>query len=91
MRVVGMDIHRSFAQVAIWEGGGITKKLRADLVRDRFLDFARSLGAETSYEMAAQIILLRYLPKSVQVIGGKLRRAILSPDRPGPRQPTSRG
>ena len=41
MRVIGMDIHRSFAQVAILEDGQVTKELRVDLVHDRIVRFAK--------------------------------------------------
>ena len=37
MRVVGMDIHRSFAQVAILDDGSVVHERRVDLIRDRFL------------------------------------------------------
>jgi transposase len=43
MRVVGMDIHRSFAQVAILDNGSIVHEPRVELIRDRFLKFAQSL------------------------------------------------
>jgi transposase len=36
MRVVGMGVHRSFAQVAILEDGRITQELRVDLVNGPF-------------------------------------------------------
>lgn len=38
MRVIGMDIHRSFAQVAIWQDGQIQKELRVDLIHDRLVN-----------------------------------------------------
>jgi hypothetical protein len=43
MRVVGMDIHRSFAQVATFEDGQVTQEGRVELTRERHLKFARSL------------------------------------------------
>ena len=46
MRVIGMDIHRSFAQVAILEDGEIKKELRVDLVHDRLVSFAKTLSLE---------------------------------------------
>ncbi|WDZ80947.1 hypothetical protein PWG15_24660 (plasmid) [Ensifer adhaerens] len=46
MRVVGMDIHRSFAQVAILDNGSIVSERRVELVRDRFLRFAASLRGD---------------------------------------------
>ena len=39
MRIVGMDIHRSFAQVAILEDGEIKQQLRVDLVHHRVVEF----------------------------------------------------
>lgn len=36
MRVVGTDIHRSFAQVAILDNGSIVREQRVELIRDRF-------------------------------------------------------
>ena len=46
MRVVGMDIHRSFAQVAILEDGQITRELRVDLVRGPLVNFAKTLSLD---------------------------------------------
>ena len=43
MRVIGMDIHRSFAQVAILEDGEIKRQLRIGLIRHRVLEFAETL------------------------------------------------
>ncbi len=82
MRVIGMDIHRSFAQVAIWEDGRIAKELRVDLVRDRFLDFARSLRAEDEVVIeatgnsAAVEKLLRPFVRRVAVANPRLVKAI---------------
>lgn len=82
MRVIGMDIHRSFAQVAIWEDGRIEKELRVDLVRDRFVDFARSLRAEDEVVIeatgnsAAVEKLLRPFVRRVAVANPRLVKAI---------------
>ena len=46
MRVVGMDIHRSFAQVAILEDGQVTHQLRVDLIHDPLVNFAKTLSLE---------------------------------------------
>ena len=35
MRVIGLDVHRSFAQVAELEGGVLRQCGRVDLVRDK--------------------------------------------------------
>jgi hypothetical protein len=42
MRIIGMDIHRSCAQVAILEKGQITKELRVDLTCDPLIMFAKT-------------------------------------------------
>src|ERR1051326_4993650 len=46
MRIIGMDVHRSFAQVAILEDGQIRKQFRVDLVHHRLVAFAKALGPE---------------------------------------------
>jgi transposase len=43
MRVIGMDIHRSFAQVAILDRGEVTTEKRVELVHDKILAFGRTL------------------------------------------------
>ena len=44
MRVVGMDIHGSFDQVAVLEDGRITRELRVELVHGPLVDFAKYLS-----------------------------------------------
>ena len=46
MRVIGMDIHRSFAQAAILENGRFIKELRLDLTHDRIVRFAKTLNLD---------------------------------------------
>lgn len=46
MRIVGMGIHRSFAQVAVLEDGRITGDQRIDLVHHRLVAFARTFSLE---------------------------------------------
>jgi hypothetical protein len=55
MRIVGMDIHRSFAQVAILESGQITRELRVDLVHDPLVDFAKTLSLEDEFVIEAHM------------------------------------
>lgn len=82
MRILGMDIHRSFAQVAILEDGRITKELRIELTRDRVLRFARTLSVEdqvvieTTGNSAAIERLLRPYVKRVLIANPRLVRAI---------------
>lgn len=82
MRIVGMDIHRSFAQVAILEDGVITRRLRVDLVHDRLVAFAKTLSREheavievTGNSAAVERLLRRHV-KRVAVANPRLVRAI---------------
>jgi hypothetical protein len=44
--IIGMDIHRSFAQVAILEEGQIVRELRVDLVHGPLVYCAKTLSLE---------------------------------------------
>jgi len=46
MRSIGMDVHRSFAQVAIYDDGQITESFRVDMEHDAVVAFGRSLRSE---------------------------------------------
>ena len=82
MRVVGMDIHRSFARVAILEDGRIIKELRVELVHERVVRFAKTLDPddevviETTGNSAAVERLMRPYVKRVIVANPRLVRAI---------------
>ena len=43
MRIIALDVHRSFAQIAILENGKIRDAGRVDLERSRLLQFANKL------------------------------------------------
>ena len=43
MRIIALDVHRSFAQTAILENGKLRDAGRVDLERNRLLQFARKL------------------------------------------------
>ncbi len=81
-RFIGIDIHRSFAQVAILDDGRIREELRVDLIRNRFMEFARSLKAddevviEATGNSAAVERLLRPFVKRVAVANPRLVKAI---------------
>lgn len=45
-RVIGMDIHRTFAEVAVWEEGRLRRAGRVDMTRSGLEGFARSLRAD---------------------------------------------
>lgn len=46
MRSIGMDVHRSFAQVAILDNGRFTDNIRIDLEHDAVVAFGKSLRSE---------------------------------------------
>ena len=82
MRVIGMDVHRSFAQVAILQDGEIKRQLRVDLIRHRVLEFAETLRhddevvVEAAGNSAAAERLLRPYVKRVAIANPRLVRAI---------------
>jgi transposase len=82
MRIIGMDIHRSFAQVAILEAGQIRKELRVDLVHHRLVAFAQTLGPEDEVVIeatgnsAAVERLIRPYVRCVVVANSRQVRAI---------------
>lgn len=43
MRVIGLDVHRRFAQIAELKEGVLRQRGRLDLVRHKILEFARTL------------------------------------------------
>ena len=46
MRSIGMDVHRSFAQVAIHDDGAIVANFRVDMEHDAVVAFGRNLQAD---------------------------------------------
>jgi transposase len=82
MRVIGMDMHRSFAQVAVLENGEITRQLRIDLLHGPVVDFARTLSHEDDVVLeatgnsAAVERLMRPHVRRVVVANSRLVRAI---------------
>jgi len=44
-RVIGMDIHRTFAEVVIWEDGRLRHAGRVDMTRTALEGFGKSLKA----------------------------------------------
>ena len=43
-RVIGMDIHRTFAEVVFWEAGRLRQAGRIDMTRSGLEGFGRSLA-----------------------------------------------
>ena len=82
MKIVGMDIHRSFAQVAILQDGKITKQVRVELTHEPLVAFAKTLSLEDEVVIevtgnsAAVERLMRPHVKRVVVANPRLVRAI---------------
>jgi len=82
VRVIGMDIHRSFAQVAIMANGNIIEEKRVDLVQERVIAFGKTLERddeivlEATGNTAAVERLLRPFVKRVVIANPRMVRAI---------------
>ena len=82
MAIIGMDIHRSFAQAAFLKDGQIKREQRVDLVHDRLVKFAKTLSLEdevvieATANSAAVERILRPFVKRVLVANSRMVRAI---------------
>ena len=82
MKIIGMDIHRSFAQVAILDDGKVVKQLRVELTHEPLVAFAKTLSLEDEVVIevtgnsAAVERLMRPHVKRVVVANPRLVRAI---------------
>ena len=82
MAIIGMDIHRSFAQAAFLQDGQVKREQRVDLVHDRLVRFGKSLSVEDEVVIeatgnsAAVERILRPFVKRVVVANSRMVRAI---------------
>jgi transposase len=82
MAIIGMDIHRSFAQAAFLQDGQVKREQRVDLVHDRLVGFGKSLSVEDEVVVeatgnsAAVERILRPFVKRVVVANPRMVRAI---------------
>ena len=82
MKIIGMDIHRSFAQVAMLENGKVIQQLRVELTHEPLVAFAKTLSLEDEVVIevtgnsAAVERLMRPHVKRVVVANPRLVRAI---------------
>src|SRR3712207_297265 len=82
MRVIGLDVHRSFAVVAILEDGEVRGGGRVDLTRDAVIAFGRRLRAddevvlEATGNTATIVRLLRPFARRVAIANPLQVRAI---------------
>jgi transposase len=74
MRVFGLDVHRTFAEVAIWENGRVQPGGRIDLTRERLQIFADSLGPTDDVVLEAT----GNTHAIVRVLTGHARRVVVS-------------
>jgi transposase len=71
-RVIGMDIHRTFAEVVFWEAGRLRPAGRVDMTRSGLEGFGRTLGREdevvveaTGNAMAVVRVLSPYVARVI--------------------------
>ena len=71
-RVIGMDIHRTFAEVVVWEDGRLRPHGRVDMTRSGLEGFARGLTKEdevvveaTGNAMAVVRVLSLYVARVI--------------------------
>lgn len=82
MRVIGMDIHRTFGQVAILENGVVVKEARVELNQRDLITFGKSLNGgdeiviEATGNSTAVERLLRPFVKRVVIANSRMVRAI---------------
>ena len=55
MRVIGLDVHRSMAVVAILENGHLNSGGRVDLTRDAVIAFGRKLRSDDEVVLEATV------------------------------------
>jgi transposase len=82
MAIIGIDVHRSFAQAAFLQDGQVKQEQRVDLVHDRLVRFGKSLSVEDEVVIeatgnsAAVERILRPFVKRVVVANPRMVRAI---------------
>ncbi len=54
MRSIGMDVHRSFAQAAIYDDGEITDSLKVDTEHDADVTFGQGMRPEDEVILEAK-------------------------------------
>ena len=69
MRVIGMDVHRSMAVIAVVEGNRLSHGGRIDLTRDAVIKFGRKLRSDDEVVIEATVntaMIVRLLRPSVR-------------------------
>src|SRR5579863_6616811 len=88
-RVIGIDIHRTFAEVVFWEAGKLRPAGRVSMTRAGLEGFGRSLGKEdevvieaTGNAMAVVRVLSSYVGRVIVVTRCRSRRSRTHTSRP---------
>lgn len=74
MRIIGLDIHRAFAEAVSWENGKLKRLGRIDMRRDRLAAFAASLPATDVVVVEAT----RNAAAVAAVIGPHVKRVVIA-------------
>lgn len=74
MRVFGLDVHRTFAEVAIWENGVVQHAGRIELTREAMEIFANSLSPTDEVVLEAT----GNTNAIVRMLHGRARRVVIS-------------
>ena len=67
-RVIGMDIHRTFAEVVFWEAGRLRPGGRVDMTRSGLEGFGRSLSKEDEVVVEATATPWRWCGCSARML-----------------------
>ena len=74
MRIIGLDIHRAFAEAVTWENGKLKRLGRIDMRRDRLAAFAATLSSN-------DIVVVEATGNAAavaEVIGPYVRRVVIA-------------
>lgn len=74
MRIIGLDIHRAFAEAVAWENGKLKRLGRIDMRRDRLAAFAATLSA-------TDIVVIEATGNAAavaEVIGPHVKRVVIA-------------
>ena len=85
-RVIGMDIHRTFGEVVIWEAGRLRHAGRVDMTRTALEGFGKSLRAtdEVVIEATGNCMAVSRVLVAVRDASGHRQSAAGEGDRPCP-------
>src|SRR3954468_3779821 len=77
-RVIGMDIHRTFAEVVFWEDGRLRPAGRVDMTRSGLEGFGRTLTKADEVVVEATGNAMAVVRAVVRVLGPYVARVIVA-------------